>query len=160
MKYTSILIAVRDIEKSKQFYLEVLGLDIIADYGANVVLTGGLALQALDTWKGFTDKKDDKMALENKACELYFEDDDLDTFIAKLSGFKDIEYVSPLLKHFQGQKAVRFYDPDKHIVEVSESKITLIKRFVDGGLSAEETAKRMNVPVDYIESCLKQRTSF
>ena len=36
MKYTSTLIAVKDIEKSKRFYYEVLGLDVISDFGANV----------------------------------------------------------------------------------------------------------------------------
>jgi len=42
MKYTSTLLAVRDMEKSKQFYHDVLGLDIVADFGANVTLTGGV----------------------------------------------------------------------------------------------------------------------
>lgn len=31
MRYTSTLIAVSDIEKSKQFYHDVLGLDVIAE---------------------------------------------------------------------------------------------------------------------------------
>ena len=43
MRYTSTLIAVSDIEKSKQFYHDVLGLDVIADFGANVTLTGPLS---------------------------------------------------------------------------------------------------------------------
>ena len=42
MKYTSTLLAVTDMEKSKQFYHDVLGLDIVADFGANVTLTGGV----------------------------------------------------------------------------------------------------------------------
>ena len=41
MKYTCTLIAVRNIEKAKQFYHDVLGLEIVADFGANVTLTGG-----------------------------------------------------------------------------------------------------------------------
>lgn len=43
MRYTSTLIAVSDIEKSKKFYHDVLGLDVIADFGANVTLTGPLS---------------------------------------------------------------------------------------------------------------------
>ena len=53
MKYTGALIAVNDIEKSKQFYHDVLGLDVVADFGANVTLTGGVVLQALETWQSF-----------------------------------------------------------------------------------------------------------
>ena len=45
MKYTSTLIAVKNMEKSKRFYHDVLGLDMVSDFGANVVLDGGIALQ-------------------------------------------------------------------------------------------------------------------
>ena len=50
MKYTGTLIAVSDMERRKQFYQEVLGLKVIADFGANVTLEGGLFLQTLETW--------------------------------------------------------------------------------------------------------------
>lgn len=40
MKYTGTLIAVKDMEKSKQFYHDVLGMEVAADFGANVTLTG------------------------------------------------------------------------------------------------------------------------
>ncbi len=44
MKYVSTLISVKDMEISKRFYHDVLGLDVIADLGSNVTLTGGFAL--------------------------------------------------------------------------------------------------------------------
>lgn len=64
---------------------------------------------------------------------------------------KDIEYVHPLFEHSCGQRVVRFYDLDKHIIEVGENINMVIKRFIDSGLSIEETAARMDVPVSYIE---------
>lgn len=155
MKYSSTLIAVKDIEKSKHFYQDVLDLDVIADFGANVTLTGGVALQTLDSWKGFIHKRDDEIIFGNNACELYFEEDDMDNFIAKLTNIKDIEYVHPFLEHSWGQRVVRFYDIDKHIIEVGENMNMVIKRFIDDGLSIEETAARMDVPIDYIKSSLK-----
>ena len=36
MKYSCSLIAVSDMEKSKQFYHDVLGMNVVADFGANV----------------------------------------------------------------------------------------------------------------------------
>ena len=48
-KYTSTLIAVSDIEKSKQFYRDVLGMKVVADFGANVTLDGGIVMQTMDT---------------------------------------------------------------------------------------------------------------
>ena len=65
MKYTGTLIAVNDIEKSKQFYHDVLGLDVVADFGANVTLTGGVVLQTLETWQSFIHTDD--VTLKNNA---------------------------------------------------------------------------------------------
>ena len=154
MKYTCTLIVVRNIEKAKQFYHDVLGLEILADFGANVTLTGGIALQTADTWKGFIHKQDEEIIFGNNACELYFEEEDMDSFAAKLYIMKNIEYVHPLFEHSWGQRGVRFYDLDKHIIEVGENMIMVVKRFINTGLSIEEMATRMDVPVDYVRSCL------
>lgn len=115
MKYTCTLIAVKNIEKAKQFYHDVLGLEVVADFGANVILTGGIALQTADTWKGFIHKQDEEIIFGNNACELYFEENDMECFTAKLNSKKSIEYVHPLFEHSWGQRVVRFYDLDKHI---------------------------------------------
>lgn len=118
MKYACTLIAVTDMARATRFYRDVLGLEVAADFGANVTLTGGVTLQTLDTWQGFIHKHSEEIVFRNNACELYFEEDDMDAFIVKLHGFKDIEYVHPLFEHSWGQRVVRFYDPDKHIIEV------------------------------------------
>lgn len=155
MKYNCTLISVRDMEKAKQFYHDILGLDVISDFGANATLTGGIALQTIDSWRGFIKKRDDEIVFQNNAFELYFEEDDMDTFIAKLTNIKNIEYVHPLIEHSWGQRAVRFYDPDKHIIEVGENLNMVIKRFINRGLSIEETAARMDVPIEYIKASLE-----
>ena len=154
MKYTTTLIVVKDLQRSKQFYKDVLGLDVTADFGANVTLSGGINLQTMDSWKTFIHKQDRELVFKNNVCELYFEEDDIDSFAAKLAIRTDIEYVHPLFEHTWGQKVVRFYDPDKHIIEVGENIASVVKRFIKNGLSIEETAQRMDVPVSYIKSCL------
>ena len=153
MKYTSTLIAVSDMEKSKQFYHDVLGMNVVADFGANVTLDGGLVMQTLDTWKSFI--RTDKVVLPNNAGELYFEEEDLDAFCDHLKQF-DIRYVHPLFEHRWGQRVVRFYDPDRHIIEVGEKIDAVILRFVEQGLSPEETAVRMDIPVNYVIACLNK----
>lgn len=45
MKFKNPLLVVSDMEKSKTFYKEVLGLRVTMDFGANVTLTGGICLQ-------------------------------------------------------------------------------------------------------------------
>ena len=153
LKYTSTLIAVADMEKSKQFYHDVLGLEIVADFGDNVTLDGGIALQTMNTWKTFI--RTDNVVLPNNAGELYFEEEDMDTFCDHLKKF-DICYVHPLFEHRWGQRVVRFYDPDKHIIEVGEKLDAVILRFMEQGLSAEETAARMDIPVEFVTACLKK----
>ena len=153
LKYTSTLIAVADMEISKQFYHDVLGLEIVADFGDNVTLDGGIALQTMNTWKTFI--RTDNLVLPNNAGELYFEEEDMDTFCDHLKKF-DICYVHPLFEHRWGQRVVRFYDPDKHIIEVGEKLDAVILRFMENGLSAEETAARMDIPVDFVRACLNK----
>ena len=153
-KYTSTLIAVSDMKKSKQFYHDVLGMKVVADFGANVTLDGGLVMQTMDTWKSFI--RTDKVLLPNNAGELYFEEEDLDAFLENLKQF-DICYVHPLFEHRWGQRVVRFYDPDRHIIEVGEKLNTVILRFMEQGLSAEETAIRMDIPLDFVTACLEKR---
>ena len=154
MKYTSTLIAVSDMKKSKQFYHDVMGMKVVADFGANVTLDGGLVMQTMDTWKSFI--RTDKVLLPNNAGELYFEEEDLDAFLENLKQF-DICYVHPLFEHRWGQRVVRFYDPDRHIIEVGEKLNTVILRFMEQGLSAEETAIRMDIPLDFVTACLEKR---
>lgn len=150
--YKGTLIAVKNMDESKKFYHDILGMNVVADFGANVQLDNGLFLQTIDTWSKFIINKD--ICLKNNASELYFEEIDIDEFFTKLKAAR-IEYVHEPLEHSWGQRAVRFYDPDYHIIEVAEDMVMVVKRFCNSGLSEEEVAVRMDVPVDYVKECIK-----
>jgi hypothetical protein len=60
-----------------------------------------------------------------------------------------------VIEHPWGQRVIRFYDPDRHIIEVGENMKMVVRRFLQRGLSIDETAVRMDVPVDYVKSCLE-----
>ncbi len=153
MKYMGNLIAVKDMEKSKEFYRDILSQEIIMDFGANVTLTGGFSLQTSESWLSFINKQEAELSYGSNDAELFFETDDLDGFIAKLQAYQ-IEYVHPLKEHDWGQRGIRFYDPDKHIIEVGENLAVVVKRFVDGGMTTQQTADRMGIPLDYARSLL------
>ena len=57
MKMKNPLFAVRDMAKSIAFYHDVLELKVEQDFGTNIVLTGGLSLQTLDSWQQFIAEK-------------------------------------------------------------------------------------------------------
>lgn len=86
------MLVVKDLAMSKAFYGNVLGLHIIADFGANVTLTGGVCLQTEETWKEFI--ANEEIAYGGKDAELYFEEENFDAFLTELSKMK-IEYVAP-----------------------------------------------------------------
>lgn len=116
MKLRNILIVVKDIEKSKQFYHDLFGLDMLLDNNGNMILTEGLVLQDEAIWEKFLDKD---IIHENNATELYFEERNIEEFVEKLERlYPDIKYVNRLMTHSWGQKVVRFYDLDGNLIEV------------------------------------------
>lgn len=154
MKYVSTLLAVKDIDRSVEFYKAVLGLHVVADFGANKTLTGGLNLQTLDSWEAFIGKDEGDVTFNNNASQVYFTEDDFDGFINKLDTL-DVNYVHKAVEHNWGQRCVRFYDLDGHIIEVGETLNAVAKRFAASGLTVEQIAARMDVPLSYAKKLLK-----
>ena len=150
MKLKNVLLVVKDIERSKKFYKDLFGLEVIADFDGNVVLTEGLVLQDETIWKSFIEK-----AIVHKGhnAELYFEENDMDRFLQKLENWPEpIEYVNPFMEHSWGQRVVRIYDPDGHMIEVGESLEYVAKRFLAAGMTVEETAAKTQMAVGDVEA--------
>ena len=55
MKLKNVLIVVKDIEKSKQFYHDLFGLNVVLDNDGNMILTEGLVLQEEKILRNFDD---------------------------------------------------------------------------------------------------------
>ena len=116
MRLKNFLIVVKDIERSRQFYHDLFGLEMILDNDGNMILTDGLVLQEEKYWKEFLEKE---IIPENNSCELYFEEADIEGFIENLEGhYPEVKYVNRLMTHSWGQKVIRFYDPDGNLIEV------------------------------------------
>ena len=116
MKLKNILIVVKDIEKSKQFYHDLFGLDMLLDNDGNMILTEGLVLQDEKIWRNFLEKD---IVPKSNSCELYFEEKNIEAFIEKLEKlYPSIQYVNRLMTHSWGQKVIRFYDLDSNLIEV------------------------------------------
>lgn len=116
MKFKNVLIVVKDMERARQFYHDLFGLDVVLNNDGNMILTEGLVLQDEKIWKQFLGRD---ITARSNACELYFEERDLEAFIEKLDRlYPEIQYVNRLMTHSWGQKVVRFYDPDGNLIEV------------------------------------------
>ncbi len=116
MKLKNVLIVVNDIDKSKQFYHDLFGLDMVLNSDGNMILTEGLVLQNKKTWEDFLGST---TIPESNSCELYFEEHDIEAFVEKLEKlYPSINYVHKLMTYSWGQKVIRFYDLDGNLIEV------------------------------------------
>ena len=116
MKLKNTVIVANDIERSKKYYHDLFGLEVVLDNDGNMILTEGLVLQDVKIWKEFLGRD---IISHHNAGELYFEERDIEAFILKLERlYPDTVYVNRLMTHSWGQKVVRFYDPDGNLIEV------------------------------------------
>ena len=149
MKYQGTLISVADMAKAKDFYVGIMEQEVVMDVGVHVAFKCGLALQ-----QGYEElvgeKLDPKTQPDN--FQLYFEVEDLEKWETKLRAVKGIEFIHGKKEYPWGQNVIRFYDRDKYIVEVSESMGSVVKRFIKQGMSVDDIAGRMGVPVETLKS--------
>lgn len=116
MRLKNVLIVVKDIEKSRKFYHDLFGIDLVLDNDGNMILAEGLVLQDEKIWKSFLGRD---ILPQNNACELYFEEQNIEAFVEKLERlYPSIEYVNHLMTHSWGQRIIRFYDLDGNLIEV------------------------------------------
>ena len=116
MRLKNILIVVKDIEKSRKFYHDLFGIDLVLDNDGNMILTEGLVLQDEKIWKSFLDRD---IIPKSNSCELYFEEQNIEAFVEKLERlYPAIEYANRLMTHSWGQRVIRFYDLDGNLIEV------------------------------------------
>jgi catechol 2,3-dioxygenase-like lactoylglutathione lyase family enzyme len=119
MRLKNVLLAVDDLEKSIAFYKELFGLQILKEFEGNVILTEGLVLQDKKIWEQLIERE---VSFYGNSAELYFVENDLEGFQRKLdqSAFA-IDYLHKLKEYPWGQRAIRLYDPDGHLIEIGES---------------------------------------
>lgn len=154
MKFKGPMLVVKDMEKAKKFYTEVIGVHVIADLGENLTLTGGLALQTESSWSTFTNCTSDFFTYHGNDAEMYFEEEDFDGFIEKIASL-DVERVGEDMEMPWGQKVVRLYDPDKHIIEIGEDLKVMMKRLHATSLTVAQLSEKTFMSPKMVERMLK-----
>ncbi len=152
MKYTRTVISVVDISAARNFYEDLFGLEVFQDYGRNIAFTCGLALQQDFDW--LVDLPKEKILKKSNNAEIVFEEQDFDGFLNKLKEYPDIEYLGEVIDHSWGQRVIRFYDLDGHIIEVGEDMKMVIKRFLATGMTMEEVSVKMDASVEDLTKLL------
>ena len=152
MKYICTVISVSDIEAAKKFYKDLFGLKIYQDYGKNIAFTCGLALQQDFDW--LVNLPKEKVLKKQNNVEIAFEESDFDEFLIRLKQYENIEYLDEVMEHTWGQRVIRFYDLDGHIIEVGESMKIVIQRFLSTGMTMEEISSKMDASIEDLTKLL------
>lgn len=152
MKYTCVVISVANINAARQFYQDLFGLEVYQDYGKNIAFTCGLALQQDFDW--LVNLPKEKIIKKSNNAEIVFEEQDFDGFLNKLKAYSNIEYLGEVIEHSWGQRVIRFYDPDGHVIEVGEDMKMVIQRFLNAGMTMEEVSVKMDASVEDLEKLL------
>ena len=154
MEFQGVLFAVRSMAVSRPFYETVLGRKVALDLGANLVFEGGPTLQ--EGFAGLVGFPEERTVYRSHNAELYFESESFDADVSRVRA-AGVELLHEVKEYPWGQRVLRFYDPDGHIIELGESMKTVVLRFLDQGLSEEEAARRSQFPLEFVLWCQTQR---
>ena len=152
MKFGCPIIAVKDVNISRDFYEKVLCQKVTLDLGINITFGDESSCFAIQgDYAGLVDVDDFGVNYKGNDHEIYFEEKDFDWFEKHLKQFDDIIYVHKTKEYSWGQRVIRFYDPDFHIIEVGESMESVFKKFQSQGMNIDEVAKRTQHPIEFVK---------
>ncbi len=118
MRLKNILLVVSDVERSKAFYHEYFGLQVINDNENYVIMSEGLVLQEQKVWEGLIDSD----TVMGNASELFFEEISFDAFLVSIGEYlKETNQVSEVRLNSWDKKVIMLKDPDGHWIEVAEA---------------------------------------
>lgn len=152
IKFHSPVVFVKDIERSKLFYTEILNEEIEHDFGKNVSFKSGLSIWELR--ENHIISKNVNTNPEGHKFELYFESDDIDS-IHKALKSKNIQFLHELHEEPWGQRTLRFFDRDNHLIEIGEPLPVFIGNMYRKGMTVEEIEKKSGVPQETIHNLLQ-----
>lgn len=158
LKHLTPVLFVKDAIRSRDFYVQVLQLTEIMNNGdLNFVFDEGLAVwqthpENIIPQKLGLDKITDTDAPPRS--EIVFETGDIDEVYdtVKKAG---VRFLHEMNTEIWGQRTIRFYDPDGHLIEVGESLPVFIRRiWEEEGRDVEAASERTYTPVEVIEQVL------
>lgn len=142
LRFVNPIVFVEDLDISMSFYRDVLGLRTVEIDTNFVRFDGGFAIHegsslARTVWGSSEDRP---AWFGSRNLLLYFEHDAVDELFEKTKQLLDI--IHPVRKQPWGQRVFRFYDPDRHAIEVGEPYQPGLEdplRFQDRGSPVSET---------------------
>ncbi len=155
IKRKATIVYCKDITVSKDFYTKILGFAVEMDLTSVIFFKEGIAIWQVKEGHLLKEKLGSNFnSGEGKKFELYFEVHNWQEFVDGLKNYS-IEFLHETHQEPWGQRTIRFYDPDKNIVEIAETLEDFISRMHNEGMSAKEIAKKNEISIEEVENILR-----
>jgi catechol 2,3-dioxygenase-like lactoylglutathione lyase family enzyme len=152
LKYMGPLYVVEDIAVSRHFYEVLLGQKVKYDFGENVTFEGDFSFHLKSAYQRLLgDGKQYPVTKKAHTVELCFETDEIEEVYQRVHE-AGVEFVHDIREQPWGQRVIRLYDPDGHILEIGELMETVIRRFYQQGWSIDRIREKSGMPREFIES--------
>jgi catechol 2,3-dioxygenase-like lactoylglutathione lyase family enzyme len=157
IKRKATILYCENIEMSRNFYSNVLGLSIEMDMGSVIFYKEGIAIWELKEGHILNTLINTGGKGSNvNTFELYFEVVDWEDTLQRLNQW-DIDYLHRTVEEPWGQRTIRIFDPDTNIIEIGETLEQFIRRLYDKGVSKEEIARLNEISVDEVTRILDNK---
>lgn len=155
LKFDAPLIVVNDMARSRHFYEQLLGQKVKFDFGPNVPFEG-FSIHLKSHFQSLLGDVSQYPVIQKPHWgELYFETDQLELIYQRLNE-AGVEFIHGVCEQPWGQRVMRFYDPDGHIVEIGETMEAVVWRLYEQGLSIDIISEKSAMPRAFIEGAIKE----
>jgi catechol 2,3-dioxygenase-like lactoylglutathione lyase family enzyme len=153
------LIIIEDIEVSRRFYGQLLGLKQIYDFGPNVEFEGHFSIHLRAHYQTLLPDAE-KFPITKKAhnSELYFETGELERIHKRLKD-AGVEFLHEVQEQPWGQRCMRLYDPDGHILEIGETMEGAVQRLHNQGMTIDRITEKSGMPREFVERALQETSA-
>jgi len=158
VKNCTAVLFVKDALKARDFYVNVLGMTVVMNNGdRNFMFKEGFAIWEIMEGNIIPQKLGMDTISDPNApnrFELCFETDDIDNIYKKLKTTGE-KFLHEINTELWGQRTIRFFDPDGHLIEIGESMEIFIRRiYEEENHNIETTSQRTFTPAEYIKKIL------
>ncbi len=154
MGFSSTIIVVGDVIKSRTLYEGILKCKVNGDFGIyNVGFEGGLSLYKKTLFQDLVGN----LEILNRSNNfvLYFEVANIEELEKEIEE-KSFSFIHQIREQPWGQRTFRFYDYDDHIVEIGEVMAAAIQRMYREGKTIEQVAEKTGYSVEQVSEELKK----
>lgn len=152
MKYVCSLIVVRDVQRSRHFY-EKLGQKVKCDFGENIEFDGGFSIHLEEHFEKLLGIGKKSIYKKSNNFELYFETEEISKVHNEMKEV-GVEFIHEIREQPWGQRVMRFYDPDYHIIEVGESMESVVIRYFRSGMTVEGICKKTSLREEFVHKAI------